>query len=195
MALSKYIALLQDLLPRGFAWPRQASTNMESLLGAFAVELERGDARVDDMLRESYPLTSSELLEDWERVLGLPEPCAGAPTGLEARRIAAHEKLSRKGGQSPQYFIDLAAQYGFTITISEYSQFRAGINSAGDPVYGDAWAYTWVVHGPEVTVRTFKAGQATAGEALREWGNEILECLINRLKPAHTHVIFSYGEA
>jgi len=30
---------------------------------------------------------------------------------------------------------------------------------------------------------------------LAEWGNELLECAINHLKPAHTGVIFSYSDS
>ncbi len=194
MDINEYKENLKDLLPQGLMWPRENGTGLDKFLYAVATELARVDSRVRDMLREAYPLSSAELLEDWERVVGLPEPCVGTPTDVQTRRQAVHEKLGRRGGQSRQYFIDLAAKYGFTITIAEYNTFRAGHSSAGDPVNGPQWRFAWRVNAPETTIRTFKAGQNSAGDPLRRWGNELLECLINRLKPAHTHVIFAYGE-
>lgn len=192
MGLEKYTAMLQNLLPQGLAWPRQAGTNMESFLSALAVELNRVDTRVEDLLREAYPLTTSELLTDWERLTGLPEECEGLAETTQKRREAVNQKLSSIGGQSPGYYIDVAARLGYDITITEFSPFVAG-DSAGDYVYGDDWAYAWQVNAPEETVTYFAAGEGSAGDPLASWGNELLECVINRLKPAHTIVIFAYG--
>ena len=193
MGLEKYTAMLQNLLPQGLAWPRQPGTQTEGLLTALAVELERVDNRVADMLRESYPLTTTELLTDWERVTGLPEECEGLAPTVQLRREAVDQKLSSIGGQDRAYYIDVAARLGYEITITEYKPFRAGASSAGDPVYDEEWAYAWRVDAPEESVRYFAAGESTAGEPLATWGNELLECVINRLKPAHTIVIFAYG--
>lgn len=192
MGLEKYTAMLQNLLPLGLAWPRQPGTNMENFLSALAVELNRVDIRVDDMLREAYPLTTSELLTDWERVTGLPEECEGLADSTQRRREAVNQKLSSIGGQSPAYYIDVAQRLGFEITITEFRPFVAG-DDAGDPVYGDDWAYAWQVNAPEESVTYFEAGNGSAGDPLASWGNELLECVINRLKPAHTIVIFAYG--
>jgi uncharacterized protein YmfQ (DUF2313 family) len=42
------------------------------------------------------------------------------------------------GGQSRQWFIDAAAQLGYSITITEYRPFMVGIDRCGDNrVYGD----------------------------------------------------------
>ena len=193
MGLEKYTSMLQNLLPLGLAWPRQPGTNMENFLAALAVELNRVDVRVEDMLRESYPLTSSELLTDWERVTGLPEECEGLAATVQKRREAVRQKLSSIGGQSPSFYISVMANLGYEITITEFRPFRVGINAAGDPVYGEDWAYAWQVNAPEETIRYFSAGSGAAGEPLATWGNELLECVINRLKPAHTIVIFAYS--
>lgn len=192
MGLEKYTAMLQNLLPLGLAWPRQPGTNMENFLSALAVELNRVDTRVEDMLREAYPLTTSELLTDWERVTGLPEECEGLAETVQRRREAVNQKLSMIGGQSPGYYINVAARLGYEITITEFRPFVAG-DEAGDPVYGDDWAYAWQVNAPEETVKYFNAGEGNAGEPLATWGNTLLECVISRLKPAHTVVLFAYG--
>lgn len=193
-SLEQYQDHLFNLMPRGLAWTRESNSSIAKLILAIAVELSRVDARVADLLREAYPGTTFELLEDWERVCGLPEPCEGAPTTLQARRDAILRKLLRPVGQSRQFFIDIAARVGFTITIFEPRPFLAGIGRAGDRCYDETWRYAWYVNGPEVTITDFRAGISVAGDPLRFWGNELLECIISRLKPAHTHVIFAYGE-
>ena len=194
MGLINYKKTLLGLLPLGLAWPREPGTNLDNFITAIAEEPNRVAERVQDMLTESYPLMSSELLTDWERITGLPEGCQGAPDTLQARREAVDQKLATTGGQSKQFYIDLAAKIGFEVTITEYSPFKVGRNATGDALNGDNWAYAWQINAPEETIREFKTGRSAVGEPLRYWGNELLECVISRVKPAHTYVLFAYGE-
>jgi uncharacterized protein YmfQ (DUF2313 family) len=194
MALDEqaYLGQLQELLPPGAAWTREPAAMLTEVLSAWSAELARVDQRADDLLNEGDPRITLELLPDWERVAGLPDPCAGAPETVAERRDRLVGRLTSRGGQSRQYFIDLAASYGFIITITEFQPLRVGFR-AGDRCYGIAWAFAWQVNAPEETVRIFRAGQSFAGEPLASWGNAILECVTSRLKPAHTHAIFAYG--
>jgi len=194
MGLINYKNTLLGLLPVGLAWPREKGTNLDNLITAVAEEPNRVAIRVEDMLRESYPLTASELLTDWERITGLPEACTGAPDTLQFRREAVDQKLATTGGQSKQFYMDLAAKIGFEVTITEYSPFKVGGSKTGDPLNGDDWAYAWQVNAPEETIRDFKTGRNAVGEPLRVWGNEILECVISAVKPAHTYVLFAYSD-
>lgn len=194
MAIENYKDLLFNLLPRGIAWPGGEHSKVAALLLALASELQRVDDRVFALLTEAYPGTAFELLDDWERICGLPEPCTGAPTTIKARRDAVLEKLSRVGGQSRAFFINIASIVGYDVTITEFRPFLCGINTSGDACYSEEWRFVWQVNAPEVTVYPFYSGGNSSGDRLRSWGNELLECIINRLKPAHTHVIFAYGE-
>lgn len=193
MGIEKYSTMLHNLLPRGLAWPRQKDTTLTALLEALGVEFQRVDGRVQNMLEEAYPLTASELLTDWERLVGLPEECEGLAETIQRRREAVDNKLSTIGGQSPGYYISVAARLGYEITITEFNPFRVGEDAAGDPLYGEDWAYAWQVNAPEESVKYFAAGEGAAGEPLATWGNSLLECVISRLKPAHTIVIFAYN--
>lgn len=194
-SVEEYTQLLKSLLPPGKAFRREPGTQMEQILNGCAVEFTRIEARADQLAIEVNPLTTSELLEDWERVAGLPDKCSGElEDTLQGRRQALAAKLASVGGQSPAYFIEVARQLGFTIAVDEFRPFRAGISVAGDPLTNSKdWVYTWRVNAPETTIIEFKAGLSAAGEPLRSWGNSALECKINQLKPAHTNVIFSYG--
>ena len=190
-----FLETAQALLPHGRAWPRDPDAVLTLYWWAVAEEWARVASRDADLLDEAFPGTALELLPDWERFLGLPDPCRGESETLQERRQAVVSKIRAQGGQSRAYFVEVAAALGFEITITEYEPFRAGLSVAGDPITNGPWAFAWRVNAPETTVVSFKAGQSTAGEPLRAWGNDPLECEIERLKPAHTEVIFAYGEA
>lgn len=192
MSADAYLTQLQALLPQGAAWPREAQATLTRLLQAVADELARMDARADALIDEADPRTTAELLVDWERVAGLPEPCITAPQTIADRRAALTGKLASSGGQDRAFYIAIALALGYEVTITEFRPFVAG-SSAGDELTNGDWIFTWRVNAPEETVRVFAAGSGAAGEALRTWGNELLECVIGRLKPAHTIVQFAYG--
>lgn len=123
MALSKddYFALLQGMLPQGPAWSKEVDSVLSLQLGAWAEEYALLDARIDALLDEADPRTTNELLPDYERIAGLPDPC-GDQLGntIALRRKVLTNKLQVTGGQSRQYYIDLAARLGFDITITEF---------------------------------------------------------------------------
>lgn len=190
----EYREQLLALLPPGQAFPRENGTTMDALLDGMSQELARVDARGEALIIDGNPMTTSELLSDWERVAGLPDKCAGTlEETTQGRRNALVTKLAGTGGQSVAYFIGVAASLGYTVTIEEFRPFRAGWSYAGDPLSNGDWIFTWLVRAPAETVITFKAGQSVAGEALATWGNDTLECKINSLKPAHTLALFAYG--
>lgn len=192
MALSTedYLQQLQALLPQGPAWSREQDTVLTKLLTAFAEEFARVDLRIDNLLNEADPRTTNELLTDWEHVAGLPDLCTGIPATIALRRELLVSKLTNVGGQSRLFFIDLAAKLGYTITITEFKRFRV-TSRVNDPLNNADWAYAWRVNSALNTVRKFTVA-GRVNEPLASWGNTALECVITRLKPAHTHVQFAY---
>lgn len=189
-----YRRQLQGLLPQGAAWPRDPEATLTQVLTAVAEGLARVDQRGDDLVAEADPRTTAELLTDWERVAGLPEDClVGAEQTLDARRAALVTKLTARGGASPAYLIGVAGTFGWTIAITEHRAFRAGASTAGDALTNDGWPHAFTVDGGAVRVECFQAGSGAAGQALATWGVEPLECLIERLKPAHTRALFAYS--
>ncbi|MBI3453378.1 MAG: DUF2313 domain-containing protein [Rhodospirillales bacterium] len=187
-----YLRVAQDLLPRGWAWPRDPDATLTGFWRSIAEEFSRTGRRMGDLLDiESHPGAALEMLTDWERVAGLPDPCAGQAATLSERRNRLIQKLTARGGQSRQYYIDVAAVLGFEITITEFRPFTA--NSACDqPCRPDYWRYGWQVNAPAVRIYQMDCNSA-CNEPLRSWGNQALECTIRRLKPAHSVVIFAYA--
>lgn len=196
MAVSvDYLRQLQALLPMGAAWPREDDAVLTRLLAAAADELARVDARSAQLLAEADPRTTGEMLADWERNAGLPDQCvvlSGQTQGAVQRRTALVNRLTQLGGQSVAYFTRLAASYGYTVSISEYKPFRAGASRSGDQISNGDWAYAWKVSAPLNTVTPFRSGQSVSGDAVAAWGNNALECVFARFKPAHTTIIFTY---
>ncbi|MBU1229564.1 MAG: YmfQ family protein [Proteobacteria bacterium] len=188
-----YAAQLAALLPQGAAWPREADTVLAALLQGLAVEPARVDAALHDLLTELDPPQALELLADWERVCGLPDGCSQPGETVQERREAVALRLSAQGGQTPAYFAEVATLLaGAPCIVREFRPLRVG-SRAGDLLSNGDWPFAFSVQAPEVPIRTMKAGQGCAGERLRTWGNERLECTVRRLAPAHTIVTFTYG--
>lgn len=195
LSVAEVAKQLAQLLPQGLALASKFDdgTELGATIEALSVEVSRADCRATALIDEILPDTTTELLADWERVLGLPESCVpNAFATIQQRRAMVLFKLLLIGRQDPQFYIDLAAVLGFTITITEFSAARAGVLRTGERLIGPDWLFWWQVNAPLNTITYFRAGQSTAGEALAQWGNDGLECVLNKYKPAHTRIIFSY---
>jgi uncharacterized protein YmfQ (DUF2313 family) len=154
------------------------------------LHLDAAEASAELLLEEMFPDLAETLLVEWERVCGL---YPGETDPLQARRDAIVRRLRERGGLSRQYFIDLAATYGWTITIDEFAAFRAGINRCGDTLYEEEVIWIWRVNVPARASYRFRTGASAAGERLNWWIPEaVLEALFEDVKPAHTYVFFNY---
>lgn len=194
MALSRdqYRELMNQLAPPGSALPQSPDSTWQLLLEARAGVFESVDARADVLIEESDPRTAYELLSDWERVAGLPDPCVDREQTIAERRAALLRVLTSTGGASRKYFQELAADLGYDVTVEDYTAHTVG-DPVDKPIYGIAWRWAFTVRSAEETV-TYHAVTGDVGEALATWGNDRLECVIERLKPAHTRVLFAYGD-
>lgn len=210
-----YAHALAALLPRGEVWPREDGTMLARVVRAIAGLPARWAAGAWHFLAvESYPPSSDLTLADWERVLGLPEPCLPV-VGMTVpeRQAAVREKLARRPGrQDRQYFIDIAARLGYPdITITEYVPFQCGVTPCGAHLRSSAngqlivrgaglgspeirfvWRIT--VGGPRLTWFACGASGGRCGDDphLRIRRAEDLECVLRALAPAHTKLIFAY---
>ncbi|EPY01345.1 YmfQ family protein [Magnetospirillum fulvum] len=181
-----YLSQLQALLPTGAAWPREPDTVLTNVLLAMADGLARAHNRALDLIEEADPRTTLELLTDWERVCGLPDPCSGPAATIAERRAQVVARLTATGGQSPAYYVVLAAALGFEITITERRARFHGRRTHGTPYGGREMQFIWEVHLPPETVFRRRHGRGYHGEPYASWGAQSLICMLERLKPAHT---------
>lgn len=191
MDTAAYLAQLQALLPTGLAWPREPATRLTGLLDALAVEYVRLDARAGQLLAETDPGITSELLLDWERVSGLPDACSTDAQTTSQRRAALVSRLINIGAQSPAWCVEIAAGIGYAISITEFDVHDVN-DDVSAPIQGDAWRFAWQVNAGTTSVWTLTVDDSVS-DPLAAWGSTALECLITRLKPAHTTVLFSYS--
>lgn len=187
----RYTRMLMALLPPGAIWPRDPGTVRHALMSATAEELALIHQWLDSILAERSPRTALHMLADWERVLGLPDDCTGTPETIAERRRLAHARMVSTGGQTKAYMIAIAAALGFEIEITEHRARYHGLRRHGEHYGGPDMQFTWTVTERSGTVRPRRFGQAFHGEPYQTWGNQPLICLLRRLAPAHTAILFA----
>lgn len=211
--IEKYRSALAKLFPRGKAW-ESVRRDETSILAALAVELCRIDERGKDLLEEIDPRTSTELLEDWEALLGIPDECTMSLTDINERRAQAGQKLAAQGGMTKEFYEAVAKRLGFNAIVTDYKSFRVGSSRVGDRLsnpfdpdkdvfrvgrnrVGESlktfgWRYTFEVNVEATSVEPFRVGENRVGDPLVAFENPVLECTIAKLKPAHTSVFFTF---
>jgi uncharacterized protein YmfQ (DUF2313 family) len=128
-----YATAFSKLLPTGTAWPRDRDSVLMRTVRGLTKIWELIESRARDLLvRESDPRTTVELLPDWERNWGLPDPCFASPQTIDERQKILVEFMTLEGAQSRDFFISVMARLGHTIGIREWSPFMAGISRVGD---------------------------------------------------------------
>jgi uncharacterized protein YmfQ (DUF2313 family) len=148
MTADDFLAQMQALLPPGKAWSRESASIITKALEGFAPEFARVQTRADQALVEANPLTADEMLDEWEYLLGLPDPCAEAPTTTAARQAAIAAKLIARIGHNNADYEAIAEAFGHagTEVISRpYPCFAAGSGYAGAPLYDDQWVHVFFV--------------------------------------------------
>lgn len=193
MDVAAYAEQLRKLFPSGRTIASEPDANLTKTFRAMAEELARIDGRAAQLLKEWEPQSAFELLDDWERALGLPDDCVEGPQTLEERRGAVLAKLTMIGGQTKAFYQTIAARLGVTVTCIDFAEFRAGFSEAGDPVSNGDWVHAVQIAAPAVNVTLFRCGQSTSGNRLSTFGNDRLECALEDRKPAHAIMIFTYG--
>ena len=188
-----FAAALQAHLPTGPIWPRDPGSVQAQVCQALMRQYTRLHDRSVNLLSDAFPVAPVELLPEWEATLGLPDPCAGVSPTVQQRQQQVNARFVASGGQSVPYFVTLAANLGYAVTITEFAPFRVGVSSVGEALSnGAAWENAWQVNAPTFTIEYFTVGRDAVGEPLAQWGNTVLQCEMQRLAPAHTTVTFRY---
>lgn len=183
--------MVTGLFPQGKAWEAGEGSTLDNLKAVIADEFLRIGNRAIDLLNEADPRTTFEMVEDWERVLALPDDCTGPEATIEERRNQIVYKLTLQGGQSKQFFKDLALTLGYVVDIEEYDQFHVG-NPVQQPLFGQDWMHAFGVIAPLNSLRPFRVNVNTVSNRLVEFGDDVFECLITKAKPSHSVVLFIY---
>ncbi|WP_315710048.1 YmfQ family protein [Brenneria uluponensis] len=186
----KYEYLLSSLLPHGPAWDSD-----DPLLLGLASSLAKAHQRSDDLMAEADPRTVTELLDRYEAISGLPDSCA--PDGVQTlaqRRQRLDAKINLAGGINEAFYLKQLKALGYEdVTISRYNKsvFRCTSTCLGG-AFSDSWKYYWQVNFTETTKITNMACTGRCTDSVRTWGDAVAECVMEKLAPSHTYVIFKY---
>lgn len=144
-----YARARAKLLPTGAAWPRDPGSDLmrynraQADLWGLVV-----DPRAADLLeRETDPRYTIEMLPEWERAFGLPDPCNNESETIETRRAALLHRITVEGGQSRAFFLSVADELGYDIRIYEYLPYQCGISECGDTRPEGEMTYQWAYCG------------------------------------------------
>lgn len=195
MNRESYMQQLVELMPTGPAWDAEQASNTMAVLGVIASEFAYIHERADSVLREAIPSSTITLLEDWEGAAGLPDSCSPLADTRPERVEALVSKITRIGGQSKQFFIDLAASLGYEIVITEHKPFMCGISHCGTDVLteGHDSRFVWHVSVLHAKLLYLRCGSSTIDQRLLDFRQaDDLACLFHKLKPAHTELIIGY---
>ncbi|EJE7041943.1 TPA: baseplate J/gp47 family protein [Escherichia coli] len=185
--------LLRDGYPQG---ELKVSRISEAISGA-APSLTRVHQRADALMRELDPRTTTELINRWERLCGLPDECIPAGTQtLRQRQQRLDAKVNLAGSINENFYLaQLAALGRPDANITRYDKSTFTCSSAcTDAVNAPEWRYYWQVNMPAATNTTWMTCGDPCDSALRIWGDTVVECVLNKLCPSHTYVIFKYPE-
>ena len=193
VAPTGYLHQLQALLPRGRAWPRDLRAVLTALVDAIAQGKARLDRRAAALLLEAHPSSATELLPEWERMLGLPDECSSLASGIAERRAAVLHRYAGQPDLSTGSFRAIARSFGVDIEILEHDQAEAEKIEGIDTTNGK-WRFVWWITIPtEADARYFDMLSDVNTPFLAIARNTELECRLRKAAPAHTLLVIGYA--
>lgn len=157
------------------------NTVFRKMLLGIAEEELRFRAKTDEVYNDYDPRVTTNLIEEWEKTVGIPDDCLTNTGTLQERRDQVLFKLTSFNVTTKQQFEAVATALGITVVI----------RSGGDPgigVFPLDFPITFLPDGaPQFTI--------IADLPIALQSNPIsntLLCLYNRLKPANTEVLLRF---
>lgn len=167
--------LIFALMPPGDLLTQELESEFGNFYYCFARELERLEQQGEFIPPDLDPRGTTLFLEDWERLLALPE--CGLPLGDTAsRRLAVHSKLTSERSLTASYIQNACVTAGFDVTVTT--------SATVDHQFDVDW--------PSFAIEEFRTGTSVTGDRLGSWaGADALICLLDRIKPAWTTYILT----
>jgi uncharacterized protein YmfQ (DUF2313 family) len=190
-----YLQGMQSLLPQGPAWEFEDDAIFKKFMAVCACEFARIDADIAQLIEESDPRTASLTLSDWFDEWGIPDDCLKLMLNAttEDYRNVLILKITTLGLPFDQLVQVVANLLGYNSYIGNTDIFTVK-SLVSQRIYDDKWRYTALIISVDSTLVKYFRTTSRVSMALAEWGDELWECLIRSLAPAHCNLIFQYGE-
>ena len=190
-------AISAKYLPDGKAWVNKfvETSNLFKLLKGTSIEFGRLEQLLDTYINSFDIRNSTELLEQWEGALGLPNDWLPLSNSIEDRQRAVIAMLAADGTQTAQDIVDVIAILGFDVTIT------TGYAASVFPV-----DFPWVFAGDETDAKftivvNFEPGITDSNPFPIPFpypfgGSKVnkMRSFIEYLAPANVQVIFAFTE-
>jgi len=182
---------LSHFLPNGrvFAKKFTYGSNLFQFVMGLACELYRVEEKMNMIAFEHDINETTQFINEWESAVGIPNDCLTSSGTLEERRTAILVMLSKMNVTTVQDFIDLADEFGVTVTIAAGAD--VGLFPLPFPFIFFSTPkearFTMVIDFPttlEVFPLTFPIpfGDGIIG---------VIKCLFNHVKPANVQIIYT----
>lgn len=177
-SLDENIRSYANLLPISkqlWSSARDRKSKMYALLSIFATELSRIQSLEYQLASQYIPNFNDSFIEYWERMLGIPDECFSINTSDEKRRRNIIIKLVYMRLVTVQDYEILGAVLGLNVEVTPATidnPYRWLIDIDSPSKEGFPYTFPFVFGGNE---------------------SEIFQCIVNKQKPAHTEVVFTFS--
>jgi len=170
---------------------REDSTLRKILIG-LASEWLNFRSKINEVSNEYNPKTTTQLIEEWEQFVGIPDNCIPVASTIEQRRLNVLLKLAGINATTEKQFKNVASILGYNIEVSN------GVSTSTFPLTLPFLLIS-EASAPFTIVITLPSSIKPNGFALTfpftltSQQPAILDCLFNKLKPANTQLFFRYS--
>jgi len=181
---------LAAYLPSGklFQAAMVSTTNFRKFIEGLADELQLGEGYLKAYQDEYDVRTTTQLINQWESALGIPDDCFSGTGSLSERRRDALAKLGSLGVQTAKDFEDLALIFGINANVFSGVGIGGFPLTLPFPLIGDTIAkFTIVVQYSVIGGSKFTL---TLPFTLGDDSVDIMQCLFRKLKPANVQILF-----
>jgi uncharacterized protein YmfQ (DUF2313 family) len=193
ISINDHQFLLASHMPKGFFWEKSfdQEDDLGKLLLGLASEFLRFQELEAKLSTEINIKNTDELLEDWEKSVGIPNSCFDTNISTPERRSRVLQVFSKFGGvQTADDFIRVADFFGFDVIIKTGKKFG-----------------TFALAFPIIFSSSTKAATHTIFIELNQFltesnqfallfplnfsigGKDFLQCIFDKLAPANVKVI------
>ncbi len=187
--LTRQPLYLAKHLPDGKLWENKF--NISSNIGKLIKALSSGFHYIQEYIHTFYTefgiTTTDQLIEDWEKSVGIPGDCFTASGTLAQRRIAVEQKFSNyQGVQVASDFVRVAALFGFDIDVFPGAEKLTGTDKT------IRHTIVVVLNNPATGSEFFPLGFPVV---FSSQGQTTLQCVFDTLAPANVKVeIYKLGD-
>ena len=148
----------------------------------------------DRLLGQISPANATDLLADYERLLG-PDPCKRDTALLPPaqRQGLAQLRWTANGDPTPDEFVRLAELLGQVVVVETFTPPRCGpVRCGAARCAQPEAAYGWKIHLAPSRVSHARCGAARCGERIGVIEPAGIECDLRQWVPQHTLCVFVY---